>query len=125
MASVSCHFSQRAARASHYGYTVCVISTGIVCARASFMVAKRFEDLIVWQRAHELQEEIFSFTAHPPTSNDFKFCQQIRDSARSATRNIAEGYFQAGDPLGGAARTREPNEPRTPRTLRTLRTSRT
>src|SRR5262245_61771530 len=82
MASVSCHFSQRAARASHYGYTVCVISTGIVCARASFMVAKRFEDLIVWQRAHELQEEIFSLlhTPQPPMiSNSASRFATLRD----------------------------------------------
>jgi len=56
------------------------------------MIARRFEDLVVWQLAHQLQEEVFRFTKQPPTCRDFKFCDQIQDSARSATRNIAEGF---------------------------------
>ena len=56
------------------------------------MVAKRFEDLIVWQLAHELEEEVFAFTANSPASRDFKFCDQIRDAIRSVKRNVAEGF---------------------------------
>ena len=56
------------------------------------MGVRRFEDLIAWQRAHDLQEEVFAITAKPPASRDFKFCNQIRDSARSAARNTAEGF---------------------------------
>ena len=56
------------------------------------MVARRFEDLIAWQLSHELQEEVFAFTATRPACLDRKFCDQIRDSARSAPRNIAEGF---------------------------------
>ena len=56
------------------------------------MKAERFEDLIVWQLSDQLQTEIFEFTSHPPTSRDFKYCDQIRDSIRSAKRNASEGF---------------------------------
>ena len=63
------------------------------------MIAKRFEDLIVWQLADELQKEIFAFTRQPPACRDRKFCDQIQDSIRSVTRNAAEGFgrFQPKD----------------------------
>src|SRR5262245_324583 len=56
------------------------------------VIATRFEELVVWQLAHELEEGVFAFTEKFPASRDFKFCDQIRDSARSATRNIAAGF---------------------------------
>jgi four helix bundle protein len=56
------------------------------------MSIQRFEDLIVWQLADRLQKEIFEFTSHPPASRDFKYCDQIRDSIRSAKRNASEGF---------------------------------
>jgi four helix bundle protein len=55
-------------------------------------MAKRFEDLDAWKLAEELKEAVFRFTSKPPASKDFKYCDQIRDSARSAPRNIAEGF---------------------------------
>src|SRR5262245_11299777 len=56
------------------------------------MVARRFEDLVAWQLAHRLQDEVFAFTARPPCVRDLSFCNQIRASSRSATANIAEGF---------------------------------
>jgi four helix bundle protein len=56
------------------------------------MGVRKFEDLIAWQLSHELQEEVFAFSATRPACFDRKFCDQIRDSARSAPRNIAEGF---------------------------------
>jgi len=56
------------------------------------MGARRFEDLIAWQLAFQLQEEVFSFTSTGPATRDFKFCEQIRESGRSAVRNTAEGF---------------------------------
>ena len=55
------------------------------------MVA-RFEDFNAWKLSVELKEEVFTFTSKRPVSNDFDYCSQIRDSARSAPRNIAEGF---------------------------------
>ncbi len=54
--------------------------------------AKRYEDLVCWQLAHELQQQVFAITATGPASRDRGFCDQIRDSARSSTRNMAEGF---------------------------------
>jgi hypothetical protein len=54
------------------------------------MGAKRFEDLIAWQRANELKENVLAFIAKPPASNDRDYCDQIRKSARSAPANISE-----------------------------------
>jgi four helix bundle protein len=56
------------------------------------VIAQRFEDLIVWQRANELKEGVFAFTDRPLVRRDFKYCNQIQESARSATRNVAEGF---------------------------------
>src|SRR4051794_15412451 len=58
---------------------------------AGNMVA-RFEDFNAWKLSEELKEEVFKFTSKRPVSNDFDYCNQIRDSARSAPRNIAEGF---------------------------------
>jgi four helix bundle protein len=56
------------------------------------MTAKTFEDLIAWQLANSLKRKVFAITATPPARLDRNFCDQIRDSARSATRNTAEGF---------------------------------
>jgi four helix bundle protein len=53
---------------------------------------KRYEDLVAWQLAYELQREIFALTATEPAFLDFRFRDQIRDSSASASRNIAEGF---------------------------------
>ena len=54
--------------------------------------ARRYEDLVCWQLADELEEVVFELTAAGPVSKDFKFRDQIRDSSSSATRNMAEGF---------------------------------
>ena len=54
--------------------------------------ARRFEDLIAWQRMYELSIESWKATDRPPASRDFDFRDQIRDASDSAQRNIAEGF---------------------------------
>jgi len=56
------------------------------------MVAKRYEELICWQLAHELHLEVLAFTAILPASRDWKYCDQIRDSSSSGPSNMAEGF---------------------------------
>jgi four helix bundle protein len=56
------------------------------------MRVRRFQDLVAWQLCYTLKCEVVAFTAMDPVSRDFDFCDQIRDSSRSATRNIAEGF---------------------------------
>jgi four helix bundle protein len=53
---------------------------------------RRFEDLIAWQLAFQLQEEVFAFTTRGPAVEDVKYCDQIQESSRSAARNTAEGF---------------------------------
>src|SRR5215470_1995615 len=59
---------------------------------AGMAVAKRYQDLVCWQLADELEQLVFELTATGPSSRDFKFRDQIRDSSSSATRNMAEGF---------------------------------
>ena len=54
--------------------------------------ANRFEELVVWQRMHELHVEVWKATEKPPAARDFKFRDQIRDASESAVRNVAEGF---------------------------------
>jgi four helix bundle protein len=55
-------------------------------------VAKRYQDLVCWQLADELELLVFELTATGPAARDLKFRDQIRDSSASATRNMAEGF---------------------------------
>src|ERR1043166_7878415 len=54
--------------------------------------AKRYQDLVCWQLADELEQLVFELTAAGPASRDFDFRDEIRDSSSSATRNMAEGF---------------------------------
>jgi len=64
----------------------------MVHASACAVVANTFEDLEAWRIADELKREVYPLIATGPVSKDFKFCNQIRESAASPTRNIAEGF---------------------------------
>ena len=55
-------------------------------------VAQKFEELLSWQRMHELNVEIWKATEHGRANRDFDFRNQIRDAADSAERNVAEGF---------------------------------
>jgi four helix bundle protein len=55
-------------------------------------VAKRYQDLVCWQLADELEQLVFELPETGAASKDFKFRDQIRDSSSSATRNMAEGF---------------------------------
>jgi len=61
-------------------------------------VAQRFEDLICWQVAVELRDLVHEMTDRGPALKDFKFRDQIRDSACSAPRNMAEGFARFDPP---------------------------
>jgi len=53
---------------------------------------RRFEELLAWQRGHELHIEIWTACDRPPANRDFTFTNQIRDASESVSRNIAEGF---------------------------------
>ena len=56
------------------------------------MGVRRYEDLVAWQLARELERRVLAFTANTAASKDFDYCRQIRRSSSSAPRNIAEGF---------------------------------
>jgi four helix bundle protein len=56
----------------------------------------RFEDLIAWQKARELNREIYAATSSGPISRDFSLVNQIRRAAVSIMANIAEGFERGG-----------------------------
>ena len=57
----------------------------------------RFEDLVIWQKARELNKDIYSFTKRGEFKFDARFVQQIRAAAGSVMDNIAEGFERAGN----------------------------
>lgn len=61
------------------------------------MIAKRFEDLEIWQEARDLCKMVYEITSEEPFSHDYKFRDQIRASAGSAMDNIAEGFNRGGN----------------------------
>ena len=54
--------------------------------------AKTFEDLIVWQKAHEFVLAIYRFTQAFPKSELYGLTSQLRRAAVSIAANIAEGF---------------------------------
>lgn len=60
------------------------------------MGAHHHSELVAWQLASVLRDEIIELVATPPVSRQFKFCDQISDAASSAPRNIAEGFARYG-----------------------------
>ncbi len=51
-----------------------------------------FQELLVWQRAHQLTLEIYKLTKNYPDEEKFGLVNQIRRSSASICANLAEGY---------------------------------
>ena len=60
------------------------------------MKAKKFEDLVVWQKSHKLVLKIYRLTQTFPRNELFGLVSQIRRSAVSVPANIAEGFRRKG-----------------------------
>ena len=56
------------------------------------MGVRDFTELQCWQLCTRLKRQVYAFTAALPASRDYDYCRQIRRSASSAPRNIAEGF---------------------------------
>lgn len=65
--------------------------TGMLNALSPCM-AKSFRELVVWQIAFELKDHVIRLLQSGPASKDFRFREQLADSARSVPTNIAEGF---------------------------------
>lgn len=58
--------------------------------------AKSFEDLIVWQKAHQFVLMVYSLTESFPKQEVFGLTSQFRRAAVSIAANIAEGFKKKG-----------------------------
>ena len=58
--------------------------------------ATTFQDLIVWQKAHEFVLEVYSFTKSFPKSELYGLTSQFRRAAISIASNIVEGFKKKG-----------------------------
>jgi four helix bundle protein len=57
----------------------------------SMATFKRPEDVDAYRLAVELRDHVFALIARPAVARHFRFCDQIRDSSRSAPANLSEG----------------------------------
>ena len=59
--------------------------------------AKKFQDLIVWQKSHKFVLEIYKLTQNFPKTELYGLTSQIRRAAISIPANIAEGFKRRGN----------------------------
>jgi len=62
------------------------------------MPAKSFQDLIVWQKAHQLVLSIYLFSNNFPKHEIYGLTSQIRRAVISIPANIAEGFKKKTKP---------------------------
>lgn len=53
---------------------------------------RNFEDLIVWQKAHQLMIHVYTFTELLPRDEKYNRISQLKRSSSSTPANIAEGF---------------------------------
>jgi four helix bundle protein len=58
---------------------------------------ERFEDLISWQKARELNRLVYQLSRNGSFAKDFGLRDQIRRASISVMSNIAEGFERGGD----------------------------
>lgn len=58
--------------------------------------AKTFEDLIVWQKAHQFLLSVYKYTSAFPKEEVYGLTSQFRRAAISIAANIAEGFKKRG-----------------------------
>jgi four helix bundle protein len=58
--------------------------------------AKTFQDLIVWQKAHQFVLSVYRFTEDFPRRETYGLTSQFRRAAISIPANIAEGFRKRG-----------------------------
>jgi four helix bundle protein len=60
--------------------------------------AQSFEDLIVWQKSHQLTLLVYRVTSAFPKSELYGLVSQMRRAAVSVPANIAEGFKRRKNP---------------------------
>ena len=59
--------------------------------------ARTFEDLVVWQKAHQFALAVYRMTRTFPRSEVYGLTSQFRRAAVSIAANIAEGFRKRGN----------------------------
>lgn len=62
------------------------------------VAAKTFQDLVVWQKAHQFVLDIYVLTAQFPKTEMYGLTSQLRRAAVSIPANIAEGFKKRTKP---------------------------
>lgn len=65
-------------------------------SRTKLAPARSFEQLIVWQKAHQFVLEIYRSTENFPRKEIYGLTSQLRRAAVSIPANIAEGFKKRG-----------------------------
>jgi four helix bundle protein len=60
------------------------------------MTTKKFQDLFVWQKAHQFVLAVYKLSDNFPKSEMYGLTSQLRRAAISIAANIAEGYKKRG-----------------------------
>ena len=60
------------------------------------MPARTFQDLVAWQKAHELALAVYRVTSGFPKAEVFGLTAQMRSASVSVAANIAEGFKRTG-----------------------------
>ncbi len=60
--------------------------------------ARSFQDLIVWQKAHQFVLAVYRFTENFPKTEQYGLTSQLRRAAVSIAANIAEGFRKRSKP---------------------------
>ena len=58
--------------------------------------SRSFEDLLVWQKSHQLVLAVYRYTENFPNYEMFGLTSQFRRAVVSIAANIAEGYKKKG-----------------------------
>lgn len=69
-----------------------VRSGGLQERHGSAAPIRHFTDLIVWQKAHAVAQEVYRLSKTWPSEEKYALTDQIRRSSRSVGANIAEGW---------------------------------
>ena len=60
------------------------------------MATQKFQQLIVWQKAHQFVLNVYSYVKQFPKDEIYALTSQLKRAAVSVPANIAEGYRKQG-----------------------------
>jgi len=67
----------------------------VVSGQLGFLTVKRYSELIAWQKAIDLVEEVYKITKEFPREEVYGLTSQLRRAAVSVPSNIAEGQMRS------------------------------